>query len=175
MVGRMTVAAIVIAIVIVPVWALSTIVLMIVPFAFFVYMLVALPILLIAPIFALERCSIFAAVKRAFSNGFRQFGTLVVMAITLVILVYVMQGLALLPWGLLVALKRLLIQPSAAVSPILAVLGESLFNIFSVLLCYVTYLSMAVVLLSGAYLYGSAVQQKEDVSLATDIDNFENL
>lgn len=175
MLKRMAIAVIPILIIIVPAWALSTILLMFVPFAFFVYMLVALPILLIAPIYALEQCDIFNAIGRAFKLGFRQFGTLVLMAITLIILVYVLQGVVMIPWALLVALKSLLSSSSVTTPPFVAILGNSLFNIFSVLLCFVTYISIAVVLISGAYLYGAAVQQDEDVSIISDIDNFENL
>lgn len=175
MLKRMVVATLPILLILVPAWALSTVLLMFVPFAFFIYMLVALPILLIAPIYALEQCTIFNAVARAFKLGFRQFGTLVLMAITLIILVYVLQGVAMIPWALLIALKSLLLGASSSSPAFLEVLGNSLFNIFSVLLCYVTYISIAVVLISGAYLYGAVVQQDEDVSIITDIDNFENL
>lgn len=175
MLKRMMVALLPILLIMVPAFVLSTVLLMIVPFAFFVYMLVALPILLIAPIYALEQCTIFTAVGRAFKLGFRQLGTLVLMAITLIILVYVMQGVVMIPWSLLVALKSMLFNTSGTSPAFVAVLGNSLFNIFSVLLCYVTYISIAVVLISGAYLYGAAVQQNEDVSIIGDIDNFENL
>ena len=112
--------------------------------------------------------------KRAFVLGFRQLGILLLMAITLIILVYVLQGVVMIPWALLIALKSLLFT-SGETTTIIAILGNSLFNIFSVLLCYMTYVSIAVVLISGAYLYGSAVQQDEDVSIVSDIDNFENL
>lgn len=175
MLGRMAIAVLPILLIIVPAWALSTVLLMIVPFAFFIYMLVALPILLIAPIYALEQGNIFTAVGRAFKLGLRQFGTLVLMAITLIILVYVLQGVAMLPWAILIALKALLLDTSSATPAFLVILSNSFFNIFSVLLCYVTYVSIAVVLISGAYLYGGAVQQDEDVSIVSDIDNFENL
>ena len=174
MLKRMLVAIIPILLILVPALAFSTVLLMIVPFAFFIYMLVALPILLIAPIYALEQCSIVTAVGRAFKLGFRQLGTLVLMAITLIILVYVMQGVVMIPWSLLIALKSFLFNSSSSPA-FVAVLGNSLFNIFSVLLCYVSYISIAVVLISGAYLYGGAVQQDEDVSIISDIENFENL
>lgn len=174
MLKRMLVAIVPILLILVPALAFSTVLLMIVPFAFFIYMLVALPILLIAPIYALEQCSIVTAVGRAFKLGFRQLGTLVLMAITLIILVYVMQGVVMIPWSLLIALKSFLFNSSSSPS-FVAILGNSLFNIFSVLLCYVSYISIAVVLISGAYLYGGAVQQDEDVSIISDIDNFENL
>ena len=168
------IAVVPILLILVPAWVLSTVILMIVPFAFFIYLLVALPILLIAPIYALENCSVFSAIGRAFKLGFSQFGTLLLMAITLIILVYVLQGVVMIPWALLIALKSLLFT-SGETTTIIAILGNSLFNIFSVLLCYMTYVSIAVVLISGAYLYGSAVQQDEDVSIVSDIDNFENL
>ena len=175
MLKRMAIATLPILLILVPALALSTVLLMFVPFAFFIYMLVALPILLIAPIYALEQSTVFNAVGRAFKLGFRQFGTLMLMAITLIILVYVLQGVVMLPWALLIALKSMLLGTSNGSPAFLAVLGNSLFNIFSVLLCYVTYISIAVVLISGAYLYGAAVQQDEDVSIISDIDNFENL
>ncbi len=174
MLKRMLVAIVPILLILVPALAFSTVLLMIVPFAFFIYMLVALPILLIAPIYALEQCSIVTAVGRAFKLGFRQLGTLVLMAITLIILVYVMQGVVMIPWSLLIALKSFLFNSSSSPS-FVAIMGNSLFNIFSVLLCYVSYISIAVVLISGAYLYGGAVQQDEDVSIISDIENFENL
>lgn len=174
MLGRMAIAVVPILLILVPAWVLSTVILMIVPFAFFIYLLVALPILLIAPIYALENCSVFSAIGRAFKLGFSQFGTLLLMAITLIILVYVLQGVVMIPWALLIAVKSLLFT-SGETTTTIAVLGNSLFNIFSVLLCYMTYVSIAVVLISGGYLYGSAVQQGEDVSIVSDIDNFENL
>lgn len=175
MLKRMAIAVLPILLILVPAWVLSTVVMMMVPFAFFVYMLAALPIMLIAPVYALEQCTIFSAIGRAFKLGFSQFGTLVLMAITLIILVYVLQGVAMIPWSLLIALKALLSDTTVNAPSYAGILQNSLFNIFSVLLCYMTYVSIAVVLISGVYLYGSAVQQGEDVSIVSDIDNFENL
>ncbi len=73
--------------------------------------------------------------------------------------------------------RALLIEPTFALgsSPLAQVMGKSLFNLSSVVFCYVSYLSVAVVMVSGAYLYGTAVQQGEDRSILADIDNFENL
>lgn len=174
--GRMAVAVVPILLIMAPALVVSTIVMLFVPFAFFVYMLVALPILLVAPIYALEDVSIVAAVKRAFVLGFKQMGVLLLMAITLVVMVYVLQGIVMLPLALIFALRAFLADPTATlVNPMFTLGGKVLFDLFSVLFCYVTYLSIAVVLLSAAYLYGSSAQKGEDRSLVSDIDNFENL
>lgn len=176
MLGRMVVAVVPLLIILVPALALSVIVQLIIPIAFFAYMIVAMPILLIAPVYALEPVGIFMAIKRAFLLGFSQIGTLILMSLTLVIMVYTLEGIVMLPWGLLVAFKSVLVtDPTSWTRPELAGLGKVVFNLFSVLLCYVTYISIAVVLISAAYLYGSVVQQREDMSLLTDIENFENL
>lgn len=176
MLGRMAIAVIPILLIMAPALVVSTIVMLFVPFAFFVYMLVALPILLVAPIYALEDVSIVAAVKRAFVLGFKQMGVLLLMAITLVVMVYVLQGIVMLPLALIFALRAFLADPTATlVNPMFTMGGKVLFDLFSVLFCYVTYLSIAVVLLSAAYLYGSSAQKGEDRSLVSDIDNFENL
>ena len=173
--GRMAVAVVPLLLILLPVLVISAVIQVFIPIAFFAYMVLALPVLLISPIFALERVSLFEAIKRAFVMGFRQMGALILMALTLVVMVYVLEGVVMLPWGLLIALKSFFADPTLATLPIVDVLVKSLFNLFSVLFCYVTYFSVAVVLISGAYLYGSSVQQREDKSLLTDIDNFENL
>lgn len=176
MLGRMAIAVVPILLIMAPALVVSTIVMLFVPFAFFVYMLVALPILLVAPIYALEDVSIVAAVKRAFVLGFKQMGVLLLMAITLVVMVYVLQGIVMLPLALIFALRAFLADPTATlVIPMFTMGGKVLFDLFSVLFCYVTYLSIAVVLLSAAYLYGSSAQKGEDRSMVSDIDNFENL
>ena len=177
MLWRMTIAFIPIVVIMVPVLALSTIIMLFMPIAFFVYMVAALPVLLIAPIYALEDVSIFTAIRRAFVLGFRKIGVLLLMAITLYVMVYVMQGITLVPMALLGYFRALLIEPTFALgsSPLAQVMGKSLFNLSSVVFCYVSYLSVAVVMVSGAYLYGTAVQQGEDRSILADIDNFENL
>ena len=95
MLWRMTIAFIPIVVIMVPVLALSTIIMLFMPIAFFVYMVAALPVLLIAPIYALEDVSIFTAIRRAFVLGFRKIGVLLLMAITLYVMVYVMQGITL--------------------------------------------------------------------------------
>ena len=176
MLGRMVIAVVPIVLIMAPALVLATIVMVFVPFAFFAYMLVALPVLLVAPIYGLEEVSIFTAVKRAFVLGFRQLGILLLMAITLMVMVYVMQGIVMLPLVLLFALKASLSDPSTVyVHPMLTTSGKVLFNMFSVVYCYVSYLSTAVVLVSAAYLYGCSAQKGEDRSLISDIDNFENL
>lgn len=177
MLWRMTIAFIPIVVIMVPALALSTIIMLFMPIAFFVYMVAALPVLLIAPIYALEDVSIFTAIRRAFVLGFRKIGVLLLMAITLYVMVYVMQGITLVPMALLGYFRALLIEPTFALgsSPLAQVMGKSLFNLSSVVFCYVSYLSVAVVMVSGAYLYGTAVQQGEDRSILADIDNFENL
>ena len=173
--GRTAIATVPLLLILLPALAFSVLIQVFIPIAFFASMVVALPILLIAPVYALEPVGLFDAIKRALAMGFRQIGALILMAITLVIMVYVLEGVVMLPWGLMIALKSFFADPTMTTLPILDVLSKSLFNLFSVLFCYVTYVSVAVVLISGAYLYGSSVQQRDDMSLLTDIDNFENL
>lgn len=175
MLGRMALAVVPLLLILLPVMVVSLIIQLFIPFAFFVYMVLALPVLLIAPVYALEQCTIWQAIKRAFAMGFKQLGALIVIALTLVVLVYVLEGIILLPWGLLLAFKAVLFKPESLDVPALIITGKALFNLFSVIFCYVTYVSVAVVMLSGAYLYGSSVQRSEDRSIVNDIDNFENL
>lgn len=175
MLGRMALAVVPLLLILLPAMVVSLIIQLIIPFAFFVYMVLALPVLLIAPVYALEQCTIWQAIKRAFAMGFKQLGALIVIALTLVVLVYVLEGIVMLPWGLLLAFKAVLFKPESLDVPALIIAGKALFNLFSVIFCYVTYVSVAIVMLSGAYLYGSSVQRSEDRSIVNDIDNFENL
>lgn len=172
MFGRMSIVTIPIIIMMILSFALASLILVFMPFAFFVYMLMALPVLMIAPIYAMEETSIFKAVGRAFSLGYKKLGHLILISITLAIMTYVVQAVMMLPCGLCFAFKDLLF---GNVGSNARLLGNTLFNVSSVLMCYGTYVSISIPLISVGYLYGSVAQESEDVSLMTDIENFENL
>lgn len=176
MIWRMTKAVLPIIVLQVPAVLLGMVLMLIFPLMFFALLLFSLPALLIAPVYALEPISLMQAVRRAFGMGWSNLGHLILLSITLAVMLIVLESLGGAPWMLLLAFKETVFTDTAAsASPAIMLVVNVLFNLYSVLMCYITYLIQGLMMLTVGYLYGGIIQRNEDRALLTDIDNFENL
>lgn len=130
------------------------------------------PVLLIAPAYLLDdSCGIVTAVRRAFRYGFKTFWGLVAFTVVFGLLAYMVSGVLQMPLLLLAMLKTTL---AVSASPA-AWLITLAFYVAGVVSTFASAAVMSILCIGMAFYYGHAAELLDNVSVADDIDRFEQM
>lgn len=164
-------ATTVMAVISVPLVALTLAVMLIMPFLALGLSAVAFPSLLVTPVYLLEDKPLTTSVSRAFSLTFSNIGTVIIMGIVITVLYFVLNLLVSLPLLLMLFVGDTFFLSTASLSPLLTLLE----HLFMVVICLLQYALVFLFVLIAGMLYGSLVQETDGISIANDINHFENL
>ena len=67
------------------------------------------------------------------------------------------------------------LSPSGAMNGVLKMVFDIILYLFLIIQTFFGYLSMALVITTLVYHYGSNAREQDDLAIASDIENFENL
>ena len=175
---RMVPVIIIMTLVSAPLLSVYLVASVIMPFVALAYGVAVIPILLIAPIYLFEDSTgLIQAVRKAFKMGFNNLGTLFMTGITLLVLVNVLEFIVFIPWAVTLYLFGTLVSDPHALSAAdeAGLLTKAGFSLTSTALCYCLYVAFCLVEITVGFVYGSATQARDDVSLIEDIHQLENL
>lgn len=134
-----------------------------------------IPIVLIYPIYLFEQAPVGTAISKAYKLGMKTWGSLFGLLFVMGMLAGILQGVAMLPWYILVIVKTILTinEPTNAIT---TSFGYSLLQyLTAVVMLFFTYIAMMFVYLGVAYHYSSASEATEATSVSDDLQNFEQL
>ncbi len=134
-----------------------------------------LPVFLVCPIMLLESGnSLLGANKRAFSIGYKKWGTLILIAVVMGLVSLLINNAVTFPLGIFTAVESMLRE-----TPSESVLGAFFMDVVRYILCvaecFMIFVEIGLFVLAMTYHYGSVVTEVEDFGLESDIDNFANL
>lgn len=147
--------------------------LLIVPALFLAIGVLILPLLFLGPAYTINNLTFVAAVKRSYKLGFSKLGNLIAISISLAVILFVFYFLTAIPITIITELLDSFSRSQGEYESWLIL--RILQYICIIITTFIGYYCTLLVMLSGGYLYGSTAQETEDVSLANDINNFENL
>lgn len=158
----------------IPLMAL-TVVSIVIPVVGFASMFAVLPAFMVCPMWLLEpEQSLWEAVKRAFSLGFKRWGSLILLAVILGVVTMIINNAVTFPLGIFMALQSLLeVSDSDSVFWSLGI--DIVSYVMSVAACFIIFVEIGLSTLAMTYHYGSVASQVEDIGLENDIENFANL
>lgn len=147
----------------------------IIPILGFVAIFAVLPIFLLCPIMLLEsNNSILDMGKRAFSLGFKKWGTLIMIAIIMSILAALINNAVTFPLAIVTIVESILELPVSD-SDLWSFLTGTLLYVLCVVESFMFFVEIGLLVLAMTYHYGSVATETEDLGLESDIDNFAQL
>jgi len=158
--------------------SLIMIVTMLAPFIslfFFVGYAILMFILMMIPIYyILEYCSIRGAFQRSFSHATESLGKLIGLMFALMLVVGIISTSTSIPMVVYIFITDNLF-PSGQVGRAVSLIIDVILYVLLVMQTFFSYLSFALVVTTLVFHYGSNAREQDDLAIAVDIENFENL
>ena len=146
-----------------------------IPLVGFGVILGALPVFLLCPIMLLESGnSLPALFKRAFSLGYKKWGTLILVAVVMGLVAVLLNNAVTFPLSLFMVFESVL-DTSDSDSVLWSFFLDVIRYILCVAGCFVIFVEQGLFVLAMTYHYGSVATEVEDIDLESDIDNFAQL
>lgn len=132
-------------------------------------------ILMMVPIhYLLENSTVAEAFSRSFSHARESWGRLFALMFAMILVVGIINSVASLPM-LVFMIATEILSRSGESSQVLSITFDVILYAFIILETFFGYLSMALVITTLVYHYGSNARENDDLAIANDIDNFANL
>lgn len=144
-----------------------------IPFLVLVFMAAILPLWLVSPVYVLEGCSFFTAVKRAFKLGYSAWGQLVGLAFIMWLTAFIMQNVVTIPWT--VAGVSINTLGSEGSDYTWKVVMQIVFYVTTIVQCLFSYVGLGLFTIAFTLHYSSVASDTEQVNIEAEIENFENL
>ena len=132
-------------------------------------------ILMMVPIhYTLEDVTIGNAFSRSFGHARESWAKLFGLMLALLLVGGIIQSATAIPMLIFVFATDNL-SPSGAMNGVLKMVFDIILYLFLIIQTFFGYLSMALVITTLVYHYGSNAREQDDLAIASDIENFENL
>ncbi|MCD8183963.1 MAG: hypothetical protein LUE99_13730 [Bacteroides sp.] len=136
---------------------------------------VAVPFALWAPIYLFEDITIMGALKKTFRLGFATWGGIFLVSLIMGLIGGILQGITMMPWYIMMLVK-VFFAASGTESEVTVSIGYNfILYLLTVVQAFGAYLSMIITLVGLAYQYGHASEKEDNVTVESDIDNFDKL
>ncbi|WP_071147148.1 hypothetical protein [Bacteroides ihuae] len=134
-----------------------------------------IPIMLLPSIYLFEKEGVWAAFTKTFRLGFATWGGIFAIVFVMGIIAGILQGITMTPWYVATIVKYMftLSDPGSAVG--VSPLYNLLVYLLAILQSFGTYLAMTFTLVGLAYQYAHANEVVGNVSVESDIEQFEQL
>lgn len=150
-----------------------------VPFLAFILVpllfVIVIPFSLFLPVYLFEEISAVAALKKSFRLGFATWGGTFLILLVMGIIANILQGVFSLPWGIMFAVKSILVASDVNAVSDTSVVYTFLLYIVGVLAVFGNFLSMVFTQLGMCYQYAHASEVIDSITIESDIDKFEQL
>ena len=134
-----------------------------------------LPVFLLCPIMLLEPPSSFSnLVSRAFSLGYKKWGTLILTAVVMGIVAILLNYSFSFLMGFFSSIE-LFFEQSTTDSVFWSFIYDILVYVLCVAGCFIIFVEIGLFVLAMTFYYGSVAAEAEDIGLESDIENFANL
>lgn len=136
----------------------------------------AIPLTLFVPVYLFEeKITIFQAFTRSLRLGFATWGGVFAVSFVIGIIANIVSGITMMPWYVATIVKQVFIATDIQ-SDVMVTPGYSfIIYVFGIIQAFGLYLAMALQLIAVAYQYGHAREKVDNVSVVSDIENFEQL
>ena len=143
-------------------------------FAFVGYSIIMFIVMMVPIYYILENCKVREAYGRCFSHAKESLGKLIGLMFALLLVVSIISTSTSIPMVVFVFITEHLV-PSGQLSRVVSISYDVILYVFVIIQTFFGYLSMALVVTTLVFHYGSNAREQDDLAIAVDIENFENL
>lgn len=143
-------------------------------FVFVGYSIMMFIVMLVPIYYILENCKVRDAYGRSFSHARESLGKLIGLMFALLLVVSIISTSTSMPMVIFLFVTEQLI-PSGQLSRAVSLSFDIILYVFVIIQTFFSYLSMALVVTTLVFHYGSNAREQDDLAIAVDIENFENL
>lgn len=149
------------------------------PFSIFLlvlcFMVLVLPLALWAPVCLFENISVTGALVKSYRLGFATWGGILSIMIVMGIVAGILQGVTMLPWYIGIIIKTVFTAAESSSAAVNSAGYNFMLYLLAIVQGFGTYLAMIFTLVGLAYQYGHASEKLDNVTVESDIDNFDKL
>lgn len=139
-------------------------------------LVLAIPLLMIPPVYIYEDVSVWKACSRGFFLGWKTWGGIFALGFVLVLLSNVAVSVLSLPWEVCYIAQTLFAQSGTSDAVITSSVWFMLLQyVFCIIMLYAQFVVYSLFYVSCSYLYSHAAEQQDDMSLETGISHFTEL
>ena len=135
----------------------------------------AVPLAIWAPIYLFEDISIVGSLKKAYRLGFATWGGVFLVSFVMGIIAGILQGVTMIPWYILTLVKTFFVMNGTENAMTVSTGYNFVLYLLGVVQAFGAYVSMIITLVGLAYQYGHASEKLDNVTVESDIDNFDKL
>lgn len=135
----------------------------------------AVPLAIWAPVYLFEDISIVGSLKKAYRLGFATWGGVFLVSFVMGIIAGILQGVTMMPWYILTLVKTFLAMNGTESAMTVSTGYNFVLYLLGVVQAFGAYVSMIITLVGLAYQYGHASEKLDNVTVESDIDNFDKL
>lgn len=135
---------------------------------------VVVPLMLWAPVYLFEEIGLIASLKKALRLGFMTWGGAFLIMFVMGLIGSILQGVTMLPWYVASIIKAVFAMSDAGAGAVSPAYNFMLY-LLGVVQGFGTYLAMIFSLVGIAYQYGHASETADNVTVESDIENFDIL
>ncbi|WP_274972713.1 hypothetical protein [Bacteroides fluxus] len=139
------------------------------------FMVLALPLALWAPVCLFEDISVADALVKSYRLGLATWGGILSMMIVMGLVAAILQGVTMLPWYIGLAIKTIFTAAESGSAAVNSAGYDFVLYLLAIVQGFGTYLAMIFTLVGLAYQYGHASEKLDNVTVESDIDNFDKL
>lgn len=143
-------------------------------FVFVGYSIMMFIVMMVPIYYILENCRVRDAYGRSFSHARESLGKLIGLMFALLLVVSIISTSTSMPMVVFLFVTEQLI-PSGQLSRPVSLSFDIILYVFVIIQTFFSYLSMALVVTTLVFHYGSNAREQDDLAIAVDIENFENL
>lgn len=139
------------------------------------FIVFAVPLSLLAPIYLFENISFGEAFKKTFRLGFATWGGVFLISLVMGVIANVLQGVTMMPWYIATIVKYFFAMSDTGNATTVSAGYSFLLYLLAIIQVFGMYLSMIFSLIGLAYQYGHATEVVDSITVESDIDNFDKL
>ncbi len=143
-------------------------------FVFVGYSIMMFIVMMVPIYYILENCKVRDAYGRSFSHARESLGKLIGLMFALMLVVIIISSSTSVPMLVFLFASENL-APSGHVSRAVCLSLDIILYMFMIAQTFFSYLSMSLVVTTLVFHYGSNAREQDDLAIAVDIENFENL
>ena len=135
----------------------------------------AVPLAIWAPIYLFEDISIVGSLKKAYRLGFATWGGVFLVSFVMGIIAGILQGVTMIPWYIMTLVKTFFVMNGTESAMTVSTGYNFVLYLLGVVQAFGAFVSMIITLVGLAYQYGHASEKLDNVTVESDIDNFDKL
>lgn len=136
---------------------------------------VIVPLAIWAPIYLFEDISVVKSLQKTLRLGFATWGGIFLVSLVMGLIASILQGVTMMPWYIATLVKYIFAMSDTGSELTVSAGYNFILYLLGIIQAFGAYLAMIFTFIGMAYQYGHATEKMDNVTIESDIDNFDKL